>query len=106
MTTLVDMNSVCSRLVMKLVAILLPALPLAGCASAAAAPEPAAPMARPEYVVGGHVSGLEGIGLSLRTSRGEEINVDDDGKFVFGGRLEDGASYAVTIAREPISPVQ
>jgi deoxyhypusine synthase len=35
-----------------------------------------------------------------------EINVDDDGKFVFGSRFENGSDYVVQIAREPISPVQ
>jgi 6-phosphogluconolactonase len=63
-------------------------------------------MARGAYVVGRPVTGLQGIGLSLRTARGEEVNVDDDGKFVFGARLEDGTEYAVSVAREPIAPVQ
>lgn len=104
MTTLGDMNPAGSRLARMLLAVVLPVLPLTACAPAAA--EPAAVMGRAEYVVGGHVTGLRGVGLSLRTARGEEINVDDDGKFVFGARLEDGTTYAVTVGREPISPVQ
>ena len=108
MTTLGDMNPAGSRLARMLLAVVLPVLPLTACAPAAALPaaEPAAAMGRAAYVVGGHVTGLRGVGLSLRTARGEEINVDDDGKFVFGARLEDGTTYAVTVGREPISPVQ
>jgi hypothetical protein len=60
----------------------------------------------PAYVVGGHVTGLRGIGLSLRGAGGEEVDVTDDGKFVFGALLPDGAAYDVAISREPISPVQ
>ena len=107
MDTLGDMNPAGSRLARVFLAAVLSALPLAACAPAATIPvtEPAAAM-RAEYVVGGHVTGLRGVGLSLRTARGEEINVDDDGKFVFGARLEDGTDYAVSVGREPISPVQ
>jgi hypothetical protein len=100
------MNPAGSWLARMLLAVV---LPLAGCATAPRAPaaQPAAPIAgHYEYVVGGHVTGLRGVGLSLRTARGEEIDVDDDGKFVFGARLEDGTAYAVSIGREPISPVQ
>jgi hypothetical protein len=61
---------------------------------------------RAEYVVGGRVTGLEGIGLTLRASNGDEVKVDDDGRFAFGTRLEDGADYEITLAREPIAPVQ
>lgn len=87
-------------------------LPLAACAPAVtAARVPAddavpATLARAEYLVGGRVTGLEGIGLSLRISNGDEVRVDDDGRFVFGRRIEDGSDYEVIVAREPISPVQ
>ena len=92
----------------RFVQMLLVFLPLTACASAphAQAPTQATSTFRPEYVVGGHVTGLRGIGLSLRSAGGEEIAVDDDGKFVFGKRLADGSAYAVRIEREPISPVQ
>ena len=92
----------------SLLARLLPLaiLSLTACAPAVMAEAPAAPGTRPEFVVGGHVTGLRGIGLALRNERGEEIKVDDDGKFVFGSRLGDGSEFAVTIEREPISPVQ
>ncbi len=87
-------------------------LSLTGCSAAASrAPETARsshdePSYREEFVVGGHVRGLEGIGLTLRSANGESVTVDDDGKFVFHGRLENWSEYEVTIAREPISPVQ
>lgn len=103
------MNPAASRLARIFMAVFLPVLlPLTGCAPAVAVPaaEPAALMGRAEYVVGGHVTGLRGVGLSLRSARGEEINVDDDGKFVFGARFEDGTDYVVSVGREPISPVQ
>lgn len=58
------------------------------------------------YAVGGHVRGLDGIGLTLRSVDGEEVKIEADGKFVFGRRLDDRTAYAVTIVREPISPVQ
>lgn len=84
--------------------------PLAGCSSAGSHPLPIIPQrsAAPgeEFVVGGHVRGLEGIGLSLRTVRGEEVKVDDDGKFVFGNRVANWSEYEVVVAREPISPAQ
>lgn len=50
--------------------------------------------------------GLEGIGLVLRSSLGQEIQVEDDGRFVFRTTLEDGAEFSVSVAREPISPAQ
>jgi hypothetical protein len=82
-------------------------LPLTGCARSAPVREPGVVETyRQQYVVGGRVKGLEGIGLKLRDARGAEIDVEDDGRFVFGARLDDGASYEVTVAREPIAPVQ
>jgi len=86
------------------------AAPLAGCSSGGSHPLPIIPQRSgtpsDEFVVGGHVRGLEGIGLSLRSARGEEVRVDDDGKFVFGNRSPNWSEYEVTIAREPISPAQ
>lgn len=86
------------------------AAPLAGCSSAGSHPLPIVPQRSgapsEEFVVGGRVRGLEGIGLSLRSARGEEVKVDDDGKFVFGNRAPNWSEYEVKIAREPISPAQ
>ncbi len=90
----------------RYLAALLPVFAVA-CAPAAvdqvAAPKP---QIGPSYVIGGHVQGLRGIGLSLKISNGDEVKVDDDGKFVFGTWATEGSTYDVVIAREPISPVQ
>ena len=101
---------------MKLVALLLlaAALPLTACSSSMAVREPApvtttasaAAHRHPAYVVGGRVKGLEGIGLAVSNSRGQEIQVEDDGRFVFRTTLEDGADFHITIERQPISPAQ
>jgi hypothetical protein len=88
---------------------LLPLSALVACAPAVThGPQALTSTKRPrdEYVVGGRVTGLEGIGLTLRASNGDEVKVDDDGRFAFPTRLEDGTDYEVTLAREPIAPVQ
>jgi hypothetical protein len=90
----------------RLVAVALASLLLVACAPAARHDVLVPLTYGTEYVVGGHVMGLRGIGLTLRDARGAEIKVDDDGRFVFGSRLENGSEYSVQIAREPISPVQ
>ena len=100
---------------MKLVALLLlAALPLTACSSAVVARE-TAPVTttaaagahrHAAYVVGGRVKGLEGIGLAVSNSRGQELQVEDDGRFVFRTTLEDGADFSITIERQPISPAQ
>lgn len=94
-----------------IVAVLaLATLALTGCSSSPTVHPPLVPhrgdATVEEYVVGGHVRGLEGIGLSLRNSHGDEVAVDDDGKFVFGSRVGNWTEYEVTVAREPISPAQ
>jgi len=83
-------------------------VPSVACTSATKAPAsaPALRASGPSYVVGGHVQGLHGIGLSLKISNGDEVKVDDDGKFVFPTWATEGSSYDVVIAREPISPMQ
>jgi hypothetical protein len=92
---------------MKLVRMVLALLPLtAACAPQLREAEVVPHSYGTEYAVGGHARGVIGIGLALRGPSGEVIHVDDDGKFVFPRRLEDGAEYEVSIVREPISPVQ
>lgn len=103
---------------MKLVALLLlAALPLSACAPSVATRHPvpatstkaASDGTTPDqrvYVVGGRVKGLEGIGLALGNARGQELQIEDDGRFVFRRTLEDGADFSVTIERQPISPAQ
>jgi hypothetical protein len=58
------------------------------------------------YVVGGEVSGLRGIGLTLKNARGHEVHIKNDGAFIFNESVEDKSDYIVTIEREPIAPVQ
>ncbi|HEY8079239.1 MAG TPA: hypothetical protein VIF62_34140 [Labilithrix sp.] len=79
---------------------------LAGCAAPEAAPVVAAPTAAPSFYVGGHVTGLKGVGLVLRTANGDHATVTADGEFAFSVPVRNGASYTVSIEREPISPLQ
>ena len=80
-----------------------------GCAAEAPAAARETTVARPSrvsYVVGGHVSGLRGIGLVLVDSAGDEASVTADGTFAFATPLDDGARFEVKVSREPISPAQ
>jgi hypothetical protein len=82
---------------------------LAGCAAEAREGARETTVAKPSrvsYVVGGHVSGLRGIGLVLVDSAGDEAPVTADGTFAFATPLDDGARFEVKIGREPISPAQ
>jgi hypothetical protein len=96
-----------SRLLLAL-AVAVP-LTLAACAPAAVdhAPQSICDLKQhPVYIVGGEVHGLRGIGLKLQNGHGEEVRIGSDGTFIFNSPVDDGSDYAVTIAREPISPVQ
>ena len=53
------------------------------------------------YTVGGNVSGLTGSGLALSLNGTENLPLVSDGVFTFSTALNDGASYAVTIASQP-----
>lgn len=57
----------------------------------------------PEYRIGGTVSGLDGIGLVLTSSGGDELEVSSDGAFVFDTLLPNGASYAIEVTAQPSS---
>lgn len=52
------------------------------------------------FTVSGTVSGLDTYGLVL-TSRGEEIALAKDGRFVFFAPVPSGSSYSVKVDREP-----
>lgn len=80
---------------------------LVGCSSSVSSPSvsPTKP-SRGAYVVGGEVSGLRGIGLTLKNGRGQEAHIKSDGAFIFNESVEDKSDYVVTIEREPIAPVQ
>lgn len=59
------------------------------------------------YAVGGSVTGLEGTGLVLRSSLGDDLPVAvGTTSFVFPTRGSAGTAYAVTVARHPSSPQQ
>ena len=73
-----------------------------GCDSA----EDPLPPPSPDFQVGGVVSGLQGEGLLLRSSGGDDLAVAEDGAFSFPTRLADGASYEVTVAAQPADPAQ
>lgn len=66
-----------------------------------------APTPAPTFTVGGTVSGLAGSGLVLRDqARAISLPVAADGRFVFAGRCERGASYDVRVGTQPSSPTQ
>lgn len=86
-------------------------LGLGGCSNASTMPAktastPASSGGNAIYMVGGQVTGLRGIGLTLRDGRGEVVKIKNDGSFVFASPMQDKARYTVTIEREPIAPVQ
>lgn len=58
------------------------------------------------YTVGGTVSGLSGQGLTLRNTNGDSVSVPTSGSFTFPVALDSGASYAVTVAIQPSTPLQ
>lgn len=60
----------------------------------------------PTYTVGGTVTGLTGQGLTLRNSNGDSVSVAASGSFTFPVALSSGASYAVTVAIQPSTPMQ
>ena len=49
------------------------------------------------YTVGGTVSGLQGSGLVLQSTGGDDLPISADGAFVFATRVADGSAYAVTV---------
>ena len=59
------------------------------------------------FKVSGSISGLTGAGLSLLDNGGDSIAVAAGAStFAFPAKVLSGASYAVTIAQQPTSPVQ
>jgi hypothetical protein len=58
------------------------------------------------HSVRGTVTGLQGAGLVLRNSGGDEIGVDANGSFVFPKALASGANYNVTVKTQPSQPTQ
>lgn len=67
-------------------------------------PAPAEPPAL--YTVTAEVIGLQGVGLTLRNNGADEIAITSDGAIEFATQLPDGATYSVTIERQPSGPEQ
>ncbi len=53
------------------------------------------------YAVGGTVNGLDGTGLVLQNSGGDDLTVTGDGPFVFSAEVVDGSGFDVTILQQP-----
>ncbi len=58
------------------------------------------------YAIGGTVSGLAGMGLTLQNEGGDDLTVMADGTFVFPTSVLSGQAYDVTIAAQPVNPWQ
>jgi len=58
------------------------------------------------FTIGGRVTGLAGSGLRLRLNGGNELSVVNNGAFAFETALPSGASYAVSVGRQPTNPTQ
>jgi hypothetical protein len=64
------------------------------------------PPASQEYGIGGTVGGLQGTGLVLHSSLGDDLSISADGPFTFPTKGANGTAYQVTIAQLPSSPTQ
>jgi hypothetical protein len=58
------------------------------------------------FTIGGRVSGLAGSGLTLRLNGGNDLAIVDDGAFAFETALQGGATYEVSVRRQPANPTQ
>ena len=58
------------------------------------------------YTVGGMVSGLVGQGLVLRNNGGDNLPVSADGPVTFATPVANGATYGVTVFKQPTRPAQ
>ena len=56
------------------------------------------------YRVGGWVSGIESEGLRIALNGGHDMDIAQNGRFTFGTRLADGATYHVSIDSLPKDP--
>jgi hypothetical protein len=55
----------------------------------------------PTYTIGGSVSGLQGTGLVLQDNLGNDLNVGNNGSFVFSTAIAAGSAYSVTVKTQP-----
>ncbi len=58
------------------------------------------------FTVGGTVSGLAGTGLVLRNNGTNSLTINANGAFVFTTPIASGATYAVTVFKQPTAPSQ
>lgn len=58
------------------------------------------------YRIGGHVSELRGSGLVLQNNGGDDLPIASNGSYRFVTTLPAGASYNVTVLRQPRDPEQ
>lgn len=57
----------------------------------------------PDFSVGGQVTRLGGLGgLVIQNNGGDDLQIAANGRFTFPTRLPEGASYNVTISRQPL----
>jgi 6-phosphogluconolactonase len=59
-----------------------------------------------KYTVGGTLTGMIGSGLVLQDDAGNDFSPSANGGFVFGGGLENGNAYSVTVKTQPTNPSQ
>jgi hypothetical protein len=55
------------------------------------------------YAIGGSVSGLAGVNLTLQENGGDNLVISANGSFAFVTPIASGASYLVTIAQQPVN---
>jgi hypothetical protein len=56
-----------------------------------------------DFAVGGQVKHLRGLGgLVIQNNGGDDLAIAAEGRFTFPTRLPEGASYSVTISRQPL----
>jgi large repetitive protein len=58
------------------------------------------------YAIGGSVSGVLGMGLTLQDNSGNDLTVTTDGTFVFSSDVTSGQGYSVTVSAQPTNPWQ
>jgi 6-phosphogluconolactonase len=59
-----------------------------------------------KYSVGGTLTGVLGTGLVLQDNLSNDLSIDVNGGFVFGGGLENNDAYSVTVRTQPVNPSQ
>lgn len=80
----------------------------AGCSSEPTTQQP--PDETSGYKLGGAVSGLEGTGLELEVALdnalSSKLDITANGNFSFAPTLADGATYSISVTKQPTSPDQ